>query len=121
MVNLFLWVVVLPFCMWVWWGIAFVTARTLIAIVTLKVTEELKMTEVLKRDRLIRYAAVATKDKPNLLSKYDADKNLLIIDYDLVIGLPTSMANHLETTELAETMIIDDGMGVRFGVWKAPA
>lgn len=121
MMNLFLWVVVLPFCMWVWWGIAFVTARTLIAIVTFVVTEELDMktkTKDHKYDRLIRYAAVAHEAKPNLLSTYDAEKNLQIIDFDLVTRLPASMVDRLEMSVIPETMIIDDGMGLRFGEWK---
>lgn len=121
MIDLFLWVVVLPFCMWVWWGIAFVTYRTLIAIVTFVVTEELDMnneTTDHKFDRLIRYAAVATSEKPNLLSKYDADKNLQIIDHTLVMDLPNSMVSRLEMTVIPETMVIDDGMGLRFGEWK---
>ncbi len=123
MLTLLLWVVVLPFSMWVWWGIAFVTYRTLIAIVTLKVTEELKMkpTPDHKYARLIRYARVASEARPNLLSTYDAEKNLLIIDHDLVTDLPNGMINRLETTEIAETMIINDGMGLRFGEYKALA
>lgn len=121
MVNLFLWVVVLPFCMWVWWGIAFVTARTLIAIVTFVVTEELDMkteTKDHKYDRLIRYGLVANDEKPNLLSKYDADKNLQTIDTTLVMSLPSSMVDRLEMSVIPETMIVDDGMGLRFGEWK---
>lgn len=119
--TLLLWVVLLPFCMWVWWGIAFVTARTLIAIVTFVVTEELDMkteTKDHKYDRLIRYGLVANDEKPNLLSKYDADKNLQIIDTTLVMSLPSSMVDRLEMTVIPETMIVDDGMGLRFGEWK---
>lgn len=71
-----------------------------------------------KYARLIRYAAVAHEAKPNLLSTYDAEKNLQIIDFDLVTRLPASMVDRLEMSVIPETMIIDDGMGLRFGEWK---
>lgn len=71
-----------------------------------------------KYDRLIRYGLVANDEKPNLLSKYDADKNLQIIDTTLVMSLPSSMVDRLEMTVIPETMIVDDGMGLRFGEWK---
>lgn len=73
-----------------------------------------------KYARLIRYGAVATPEKPNLLSTYNEEKNLQIIDHTLVMGLPNSMINRLETSVIPETMIVDDGYGLRFEAWRAP-
>lgn len=111
-----LWVVLLPFFMWVWWGFAFVIAKALIAIVTFRVThfKETPMEDYNKAPaRLIRY--VDGFDHPLVLSRYDATKNLQCINKELACILPDSMRNRLEMSTIPETVIVDDMMGLRFG------
>jgi len=73
-----------------------------------------------ERHRLIRYTTLATDERPNLLSMFDEDRQLQRIDRNLVQSLPREMQNRLEMSSIPMTMVIDDGMGLRFGEWVAP-
>lgn len=71
-----------------------------------------------KYARLIRYTAVADDEHPHLLSIYDPDKNIQMIDHDLVNQLPLSMRHRLETSVIPATMVVDDGFGLRFEEYR---
>ncbi|QIG66880.1 hypothetical protein EVB41_050 [Rhizobium phage RHph_TM3_14A] len=68
--------------------------------------------------RLIRYTNLADAEHPNLLSAYDKEKNLQMIDRNLSDQLPEAMRNRLEMSVIPATMIVDDGHGIRFGEYR---
>jgi len=104
--QLILWVVMLPFFVWVWWGMAFIIAKGLIEYVTYVVTKENIMSE---RHRLIRYVDKLDAARP-VLSRYDDERKLQQIDRDLASFLPVVMRQHLEMSVIPETMLSRDGM-----------
>lgn len=80
---------------------------------------EIGIEEVPGRARLIRYTTVAGNDHPNLLSVYDAEKNIQMIDRELAKWLPREMRNHLEMSRIPATMLSNDGLS--FVPWVAEA
>lgn len=117
-ITILMWVVMLPFLCWVWWGFVFITVKYAILIGWQETGDDMKEETVEYPARLIRYAKLADASHPNLLSAYDKEKNLQLIDYDLSLQLPEAMRNRLEMSTIPATMIVDDGHGLRFGEYR---
>lgn len=102
-------VVCMPFLYWVWLGIAFTIIDYALH---MGLREGLYiMTEAYKTanrpSRLIRYADLNVQGKPGLLSVYDEQKNLVIIDRTRSATMPDPDRHRLEMTDLPFTRLSD--------------
>jgi hypothetical protein len=106
-------IIVLPFLMWLWLGIAFTIAIYIVNSITQEVTME-TAEHVTRRDRLIRYLDLQVSPDTNFLSVFDGERNILFIDREQAELLPRQMRNMLECTKLPRTKIVHDMRGLRF-------
>lgn len=114
-------VVALPFLYWAWWGITLTAIDYAIYLGWQEQENDMKDQFEVEQEhpaRLIRYTTLADAEHPNLLSAYDKTKNLQMIDRNLADQLPVAMRQRLETSVMPATMIVDDGMGLRFGEYR---
>jgi hypothetical protein len=104
-------IILLPFLMWLWLGIAFTIAIYIVNTITQEVTAMELQEQTVRRDRLIRYTDLQI---PGILSVFDADRNILYIDREGASILPVQMRNVLECSKLPRTRIVHDMHGLRF-------
>lgn len=66
------------------------------------------MTDTIQRDRLIRFTELNDPARPGLLSRFDADKNLIEIDRLRHDCLPRFYQTRLMFSELPYTKLTED-------------
>lgn len=89
---------------WIWWGIAF----TIIDF-TLHLAEKEESPMNTEIARIIRFRPLATPARMNLLSTFDAERNLLTIDPDNYQLLSPIWQTHVEFSELPMTLVTSEG------------
>jgi hypothetical protein len=105
-----LFIIALPFLIWLWLGIAFTTARYVFVVAY---HGDYKMSDTQtthKRAKLIRYEELSSTFRPGMLSYFDADTNIQHIDRQRADLLPEKIRERLEVSELPYTKLTEDGL-----------
>lgn len=114
-----LFVVALPFLVWLWLGVTFTIIDFTCYLVGLPIEKVIVMLARVEaeqeRARLIRYTKFGADVAPNLLSFLDAEKNILHIDRERAASLPNFDRERLEMTDHEFTIVTpaNEG-GMRF-------
>lgn len=119
---LIIFILSLPFLMWVWLGIFF----TILIYVAETISEKLKEAEMQNEvntelARIIRYTDLSefeANNMPGLLSFFEEGRNILHIDRQQAERLPEFMRNRLEMTSEVFTRVYDHGATMTFAPYN---
>lgn len=96
---------------WIWWGIAFTIIDFTLHLAAQEespMTTHAEMFPVIYPAKLIRFATLSDK-RADLLSTFDAERNLLTIDPDNYQLLERNWQTHVEFSELPATLVTSEG------------
>jgi hypothetical protein len=112
---LIIYILASPVLCWLWLGICFTIVDYALNGAWFNQGEDDMNTEDQRPARLIRYTGLANiNGKPELLSYYEPEKNIIYIDRAEAERLPEMVRNRLEMTELVWTKVDTSGVMPKF-------